>query len=54
MKKEQQNYDKLMENKKKFDAEKLTFNGNVLRYQSQILTRSDLKESSCELSKISA
>lgn len=54
MKKEKLNYEKIIENKKKFENEKLNYYDNILRYQSSVITRSDLKESSCELSKLSA
>jgi hypothetical protein len=54
IKRENQKYEKILENKKKFEAEKTSYYDNILKYQSSVITRSDLKESSCELSKISA
>lgn len=54
IKKEDHNFTKILENKKKFDIEKLNYYDNILKYQSSVITRSDLKESSSELSRLSA
>lgn len=54
IKKEELNLQKILENKKKFEAEKTNYYDNILRYQSSVITRSDLKESSSELSRLSA
>lgn len=54
MKKEKQNYLKTLERRKEFDEHKSAFNDNILKYQNTVINRSDLKESSAELSKVSA
>ncbi len=45
---------KIKENKKKNEEDKQTYYDNILRYQTSVITRGDLKESSSELSRLSA
>jgi len=54
IKKEEHNHKKILEKKKIFENEKQNFHNNILRYQSSVINRSDLKESSSELSRLSA
>lgn len=52
--KERRSLRKIRENKKKFENEKQTYYENVLKYQNSVIQRSDLRESSFGLKRISA
>jgi hypothetical protein len=54
MEKERQSLIKIQEKKKKSEEEKQTYYNNILKYQTSVIKRGDLKESSSELSKTSA
>jgi len=54
MEKERQSMEKINEKKKKNEEEKQIYYNNILQYQSSVIKRSDIKESSCELSRSSA
>lgn len=54
MEKEKQSMQKIQEKLKKSDNEKQIYYGNILRYQTSVIRRGDLKESSSELSRTSA
>ena len=45
---------KIQEKKKKSDEEKNIYYDNILKYQTSVIKRGDLKESSSELSRTSA
>jgi thymidylate kinase len=54
MEKERQSLIKIQEKKKKSDEEKNIYYDNILKYQTSVIKRGDLKESSSELSRTSA
>lgn len=54
MEKERQSMMKIQEKKKKSDDEKQQYYDNILKYQTSVIKRGDLKESSSELSRTSA
>lgn len=54
MEKERQSMQKIIEKKKKSEDEKQIYYDNILRYQTSVIKRGDLKESSSELSRTSA
>lgn len=54
MEKERQSLEKINEKRKKKDEDKQVYYNNILKYQSSVIKRSDIKESSTELSRMSA
>ena len=54
MEKERQSMVKIQEKNKKTEEEKQVYYDNILKYQSSVIKRGDLKESSSELSRMSA
>lgn len=54
MEKERQSLIKIQEKKKQSENEKNTYYDNILRYQTSVIKRGDLKESSSELSRATA
>lgn len=54
MEKERRSLEKINEKKKKQEEEKQIYYNNILKYQSSVIKRSDIKESSTELSRSSA
>ncbi len=54
MNKERISLEKINEKKKKNEEEKQMFNINILKNQSNLIKRCDIKESSTELSRSSA
>lgn len=54
MEKERQSLIRIQEKKKKSDDEKNIYYDNILKYQTSVIKRGDLKESSSELSRTSA